>query len=388
MPTLIRKPSFAFMSLLALGAITAMTLSGCGYHCTVSPSIRSETVKTSSANALVWVDQNGDFYHPDGRDDLEGLFKQSGKFCLAKRDLPKDANGPKVDYVRSDRILAVEKYMQESIGDKAPVCILVHGFNNTPSEARDPYNKLVSDMSSRAPNMKFIAFYWDGLTDDGSYFGALQIWNNSTGFSQMAGMYGLRNTINMLGKERPILILTHSRGASVALSSLSDPPFTQKFIESTTVPLHGIEVYGADKPALAHESNKIAIGMLAPAIGEIDFCKYELRGRFNNADMSEDNVKNYRVIPCKEIIIGYKNTDDTLRKYLGVENKFNATSIGCRTASRERIKSIYNQMTEPIRVTSIEISNSDTNHGFSTYLMGPGYTKFLDAVTAAVDGMR
>jgi esterase/lipase superfamily enzyme len=150
------------------------------------------------------------------------------------------------------------------------VFILIHGFNNDQKEA-DAAFQLVEQKIEFKEKDAIIWFHWDGLVSPkkglARSIGAARIWNNATGFSQMAGMYGLRRILNVIHKPE-IYIITHSRGASVFLSALSNPPFKQNFIDDTT----WLNIKGAE-PLDKGNTNAIHALFLAPAIGSIVFGK-------------------------------------------------------------------------------------------------------------------
>jgi len=357
--------------------LVVMITSGCGYHTTRETDALERVAKEVSMDdsrvSSVWVDQNGDFYHPDGRDDTDLLVGQRYKFCLRTGDHKKT-------YDFAERKAAVGEMIGKNIAKDVPVVILVHGFNNDLGEALPGYETLMVEIGKRDQRSEFILFFWDGLQTRGFGLFAddVQIWNNACGHSQMAGINGLRSLLKMLGQDRRVLIVAHSRGASVALSALSNPPFARKFSEATTLKHHGVTIKELAKEELISGDN-IVIGMLAPAIGEIDFMKPEVDGRidvFNRAL--------YRDISCSQLIVGYRNDDRTLLKYVGVTGQFNATTIGTRPNSRKLIEEVYAD--SKMKIQWIKIDNG-TKHGFSSYLAGSHASEFIDAITRdAVEG--
>jgi len=157
------------------------------------------------------------------------------------------------------------------------VTILIHGFNVEHARAAGVYDELTAIVTKEEPGIRqgFIYFYWDGLTGKGP-----GIWGSAQWNSAFAGENGLRHVLLALGRDRPIRIITHSRGAGVAMAALGDASRS-----STAASLRaknwaitqGILDYRSQRsrstlvsPPLGDPGYITAI-LMAPAIGSYDF---------------------------------------------------------------------------------------------------------------------
>lgn len=236
---------------------------------------------------------------------------------------------------------------------KERIFILIHGYNNNGSDAKKAFRRIESIIDYDKTKDGFIEFHWDGLVAKG--IGASKIWFNAVGNSQMAGQYGVRKILNHLSNKE-IIMISHSRGASVVLSALSNPPYEKDFVNATSR-YFGINIYDA-QPLLENHNNITCI-FLAPAIGQIDFRKPE-------------NLNTYRDFPPQVKVIHHtvNNTDPILKKYVGIPTKFNATNLGSNYSAFEELSTRYRflKMTD---VTGIQ------SHAFMEYLNDYSFREIL-----------
>ena len=197
-------------------------------------------------------------------------------------------------------------------------------------------------------------FYWDGLVSD-EKIGKAQTWNNAVGYSQLAGTHGLRDVLNAL-HDKEIIIIAHSRGASVVLSALSNPPYRKNFIKDTT----WMEVNGS--APLRDNGNKIKIIFLAPAIGRIDFrtpCYYCGDNSFRDLGSQ-----------LKRIHYSLNFVDGVLGKSIIPSGKFNPTGFGYNSAEGRALNERYGILTP----------HSFTNdHAFTSYIDASTFKEMLIA---------
>lgn len=353
--------------LRAWAALTLVILSGCYAH--NFPVANSFT--TSSAQsplppnvAQVFVDANGTFYPDDWR-----------QFGLPRR--PWDANSLLNDAADDPEMRAhIDREEARQLAElsafaesRQRIFILVHGYNNRVTEALASYDAI----EARLPFGQgdgVIRFYWDGLT--GSGLGAGKIWFNATGYSQLAGSRGLRRILNrMSGKE--IYLISHSRGASVILSALSNPVYDASFLEDTQAVASswGSEFSNFLRPdALRDGNNRIHIMALAPAVDRIDFC--------DSSQQPPDNVafvcQQFR--PLGNQVRSFRYTvnalDPTLDKFIGLSGRFNPTGLGLRREVGERLRT----ETYPI-LEAYEFEPAVRSHRFRMYVASPAFSRML-----------
>jgi hypothetical protein len=257
-----------FVTLLSI-----LALPGCAGH---SFPLSNRFVHTDDTGdrAEVFADTNGTLYpagwkshfHPrlnkkrpgEGRWQAGSLLAQSpqrSKFrALIERDSPRQLGEIKSFAAKHKRIF-----------------ILVHGFNSTVDDNVIPFSVIEGQLDLK-PGDGIIRFYWDGLIGEGA--GAIKVWLKSANASQLVGSRGLRSVLNQI-ENREIYLISHSRGASVALSALSNPVYNPKFLRRINQSAgrwgKAYRAILSPKP-LAENGNSIHILMLAPAIDRIDFC--------------------------------------------------------------------------------------------------------------------
>ncbi|ADX68276.1 alpha/beta hydrolase [Weeksella virosa] len=210
-----------------------------------------------------FVDQNGNFYPNNWK-------KKYGK-------PPTNANRKEYSLMKiateqqfDNELSIYEKNRLSAIANrvksKKRVIIFVHGIDNDYMSSLKNYNKAKTYMNISTKQDEIINFYWDGLVNE-SLFGAAKVWISATTNSQMAGVFGLRRILNVM-KNKDIYLISHSRGASVVLSALTNPSLKNSEIKRAENAHH---VVFTNAPLLAENNNKIFCIMLAPAIGKMDF---------------------------------------------------------------------------------------------------------------------
>ncbi len=305
-----KLPKVIFRQLLLLICLAVV---GCAHH---SLPTTDQPNRVVGRTMEVWVDQDGTFYPSKWPDTFRrpSAFHR-GAYSL-KRIAGKDTDKQKI--LEQGEKAALAEY-RRYISDKKRIFILVHGFNNSEADADRPY-ELIKKAIDLEQGDGVVEFYWDGLR--GTAAGVPKIWFNAVGYSQLAGTKGLRKLLNVTyGKE--IIFITHSRGASVFFSALSDPPYSRGFVDATEADAERLgvhprfRVYG--DPPLHSNSNKISAIVLAPAIGRIDLtrpkytCGYPMR-KFDGQ--------------LKLVHFSVNPGDKTLKKALNIPGRFNSTEMG------------------------------------------------------------
>ena len=176
------------------------------------------------------------------------------------------------------------------------------------------------------PGDALILFHWDGF--DARVPGrAIAVWSDAAPNGEMAGTQALRRILALTSPDQQIYLISHSRGASVILSAVSDPPVSARFRQRTEALPFAAAAHLLDPPALPEGPRNLHAIMLAPAIGRIDFLRPECVGpasshRHNACDQVRAFPRlaslDYTVNPC----------DAVLDKFIGLARRFNPTDFG------------------------------------------------------------
>ncbi len=392
----------------AVAALSAVAmLAGCTGH--VLPARDQFIVPRGDdaarvAQAAVFVDANGSFY-PSGwcayllkptqcaNDPIRppGRLPARSLLNLADQRWAKGSGAAlraKIDADEARQLDAITAFA----ANKDRLYILVHGFNSTVAET-DPSFQAVEDRLAVGPRDGVIRFYWDGLT--GSGLGALKIWFNAAGYSQVAGARGLRRVLNRLqGKD--VYLIAHSRGASVILSALGDPVYDRQFKQDTNaVAAHWQQPVTdllTQKPLLENQ-NSIHVLLMAAAVGRIDFCDASEQARFDMATIlprkrllrrtvvrKDDAARPW--VGCvklrrfsnqlKSIRYIVNIADPALKKGVGFQYRFNPTTLGLepevgRAIAQEGGYPMTAYFTDPPRA----------KHDFVDYVSDPSFFRML-----------
>ncbi|MGV4413546.1 alpha/beta hydrolase [Chryseobacterium sp. T1] len=306
--------------------------------------------------AISFVDQNGNFYPDNWKIDYGNPPKTADNKAFSLMKLATDEG-------KESNLLATEKQKIQQVADNAKskqrIFIFVHGFNTSYNQASKSYNSIKNLLNTNTNNDQLINFYWDGLVAK-SMFGAGKIWFNAANNSQMAGEFGLRKLLNGL-KNKDIYIISHSRGASVVLSALSDPPFSKSEIKDRKEN-HNVDI-DEDSKRLKENNNKIYCIMLAPAIGAKDFKSSDLND-------GEDTYREFTP-QLQKVHITINNSDPTLKKYFGfLSDKLKPTDLGYKVDTYDDLVNHYNFL-EKTDFTG------QKSHNFDIYIKNPKLIKIL-----------
>jgi hypothetical protein len=319
-----------------LSAVIALTLlSGCAYRNNYPVTQTFPRVADDPAALRVYVDAYGTIYPNDWRD-------KCGAACAKiKRGFSLLATSLSASDYRA-HIVADEKRQLALIADYMAahprLFILIHGFNTDEEDARESYNR-IRDRIAREPGDGMIEFYWDGLvklpSKEAFSLAPLAFWKAATDNSQTAGSRGLRRILD-IAKNRDIFLISHSRGASVALSALSNPPYADGFLTKTerldfdlTDGVDGSPNFLRPPPLPADTGNRIRLLMLAPAIGCIDFSRADVTRRPPRM-MEAEGCVDVRPLRPEVRFLGYtlNDKDGVLGKFVLPSNWYSATDFG------------------------------------------------------------
>ena len=344
--------------------LISLFIIGCATHNT--PDTQQPN-KVFSNKVEVFVDQSGIFY-PNNWEENYGrpckIYCKNKSYSLKqiakKQTEEKQTEEKQIDLNNdlSSSTSSILNNIKKYLHDKKRIFILVHGYNNDVKESRENYKK-IEDIIKFNSDDGIVEFYWDGLV--GQVIGKLAVWNNACGYSQLAGILGLRQVLNQINNKE-IFIISHSRGASVLLSSMSNPPFNKKFAKETKS-FHGIDTV---QPPLKNLNNNIHMILLAPAIGAIDF---------KNVNYSKGN-NSFRDLgqQLKSIDYTINKKDWVLKKYL-LGGKFNTTELGYKKEIGENILKSYLN----IKMVAKNVSNRKHGHDFKKYIDDPEFIEILNS---------
>jgi len=310
-----------------------------------------------------FVDQNGNFY-PDNWRKTYGEPPKSGDinaYSLMKIATEKGIEKQLKSFEKT-RMLAVSS----KVKSKDRVFIFVHGFNAPSDEVNESYEYMRKLIKLNPTKDEVIKFYWDGLHTTNPFSGA-KVWFSATSFSQMAGEFGLRNLLNSIHNKK-IILISHSRGASVVLSALSSAAFSESFAKGT-LENHNVDV--SDVKKLAENGNDITCIMLAPAIGIDDFkIKDIVSGTDSFCTLSKQ---------VKKIHITVNNTDVMLKKFVGfLSNKLKATDLGYKV-------DVCNELMKHYPIIKYTDFTGMKSHNFNKYIRNPKFKSLLKAEGIAVN---
>lgn len=355
------------MTRLGLLLLVPLLLAGCLGHSTPPPGWTNSV--TGSGAIQTFVDANGTFFPDDWRSgDVIGeqRFKQADSLL----------NAVAID-ARASQRAALHAYedqwlrtVDQTVEGRSRVFILIHGFNDAAPSARESY-ALIRDNLDVRPDDAVIEFYWDGLTTWGGplrrMVGSGRIWFWATGYSQVAGSRGLRRILSTI-ENADVYIISHSRGASVSLSALSNPSYDPDFAGPTerglcpdgdARPRGVVCPPGFLQPAeLGDKGNRYHLLMLAPAIGNPDFWGPASPLQVAPAPRPQLRALSPELISIRHTVNG---GDPVLRKYLSaLSPHFNATDLGYAPEVGRGLSARY-----PLTAYSIADLNS---HAFPLYV--------------------
>ncbi len=227
------------------------------------PESKSFTRFSNDINvAHVFFDVNGNFYPSEWHSRISPAEIRKHKSLLnASTGFPKNAEWLK----RAEKKQLDE--IQQLIKNKRRVFILTHGYNNSEAYASNAFNLLTKKIKPTEEDA-IIRVHWDGLVKK-TFGGQGTAWFPAVGASQMVGINGLRKILN-LPKNQDVYLISHSRGASVLLSALSNPSFSKDYLKKTEN-LSFIGKGGLSPTPIMEAENRLQMIFLAPAIGFPDF---------------------------------------------------------------------------------------------------------------------
>lgn len=311
-------------------------------------------------------------------------------FTTKKEEISKLANYYNVPIIENDTVLfdsiqekiivriATDICNLKKIKQANELVIFIHGFNM--EHPTPTYDKLRKYIELHMPNKKrvFMEIYWDGMSGEGS--APARFW----GFAQLNSSYvsnAVRKIINVTGDDTKIRIITHSLGASVGTGALFNT-------NSKWKNAYNEQYYKERQIIPTPKQNDIRIGMIAPAIPGVntfvDFNCRTIEKSFIDIKPEENNIS--------RVVIGFKQEDKILKKYVNKPDKLGATTLGAnflinkKTGEREidnvkvQMKTLgYDDKNTPIRIVDFKDSSFEMEHGWYYYLQNEyALDKFLN----------
>jgi hypothetical protein len=331
--------------------LALLFLAACSMH-SVPSGNSFALVPNRPAVAQVFLDINGSFY-PSGWQSMIGAQRiQRHRSLLNATHHMTDKQALRAALAADEqRQLAQIKNL---VAGKRRVFIITHGFNSSDTEARASF-ALVEKAIPLGPRDALIHVYWDGQIGK-NLLGSGAIWFSVVGNSQRVGSRGLRQILNQMVRQE-IILISHSRGASVVLSALANPPYNPGFVRKAAK-LDFAQAPGfLTPPPLAENGNRIKAVFLAPAIGHPDFWALACQDRATSkaatpcteppqsivptGNAQSAPCPDYRVFPKQFVSLHYTTNqgDKTLKKYFGtLRRAFNPTDFGYELSVGDRLK--------------------------------------------------
>lgn len=327
---------------IAVTISALLFLSGCYRH-NLPLDVRFAPTHHIPMKAHVYVDMNGTFY-PQGWNEFVRPGKAwKAKSLLGEADIRTKAGDTGFrDLVMSDQTRQLGE-LASYLEGKQRIFIFIHGVNNSQTEAEAAY-RIMEQSIVFQPGDALVEFHWDGYVADSGLKGlaAFRFWFLAVTNSQLAGSRGLRPILNLMHDQHAILI-SHSRGASVILSALANPPYDPGF-KKDKIRLGYLGDRPLEPPPLVERGNDISVAMLAPAIGEVDF-----RAKACEALTDVKNAK-----PCtvwrkfsrqlKSIRYTVNPCDSVLNKFVGLGASLGPTDLGLDAKVGDEVEDHYPRM--------------------------------------------
>lgn len=164
--------------------------------------------------------------------------------------------GPSQIAAATTEIAESLKMKAESVSANC-IVVLIHGYNNAVSAAAENFSRIRAQLQHH-PILKpmYLEVFWDGMHRGRFTWRApLLYWFDAMTYSNLAGQIGLRSLMNRRPLDLPVLFITHSRGAGLAFSCISDPLYDDHIKK------------GEHEASTMHTAPSVALICLAPAVG-------------------------------------------------------------------------------------------------------------------------
>jgi len=253
---------------IALVLATSIILAGCaGRHVRPDLNYATAPVETNAKPELrtmrVAFDQEGAIYPKDEQVvpwhsvRMKWLSEATGQNSFKLAEIEASGSKP-YPPLRSELEAAAARELNGLLKSGDTLVVLVHGFNEDYDDAQKDY--AVFRRSIDAANAVILEVYWDGIKIPFGWLGEFSratFWPDAVLYSNLAGELGLRPILNKIDRPVDLRILTFSRGAAVAMSTVARPSYDNDYDDLTL---------GA--PRFSNENiRSVKIGAIAAAIG-------------------------------------------------------------------------------------------------------------------------
>ncbi len=312
--------------------------------------------------------------------------------CLAVSSVthsPYDDQGLPIDEWKQAQARLWKKYANEihkvaEVSSDNRLVFLIHGFNNTFSQAESNFSKIENRLRSidKSDNLIFVEIYWDGFEGpplSGAWSKA-QASGPLVGFSLRQLFRHLDDLYSIDDKHLPeTMFITHSSGVFVATSLLGNPysALPELYNEDTkTSP--GYEFF-RDNRARNHPDypipkfSKVRLGMIAAATPS---------NSFTGAPKVDKGVDGGILTENTELIFTLNYKDVALQKYLGLANwnALGSTSSGANS----KLYCRYLKTVKGVNSKAFDFSDSGfliwNSHSVEDYLARQNADGFLAAI--------
>lgn len=264
--------------------------------------------------------------------------------------------------------------LRDFISDKRRLFIFIHGFDNNQADTQRPFAMMRRRLYLQAGDA-IIMVHWDGF--DARFFGAqVAFWWKAVANSQMAGSHAVRDILGLTSAGQQVFLISHSRGASVILSALSNPRYTDAFrAETAALSFAQGREFLSPRP-LSDEPRNIHAIMMAPAIGRVDFLVADCAAageRVPGVDC--DTVRSFPRLASLDYTLNA--CDEVLEKIVGLPHILNPTDLGL-------IPRIGDRLIPEMAVRGVTMRRhrivAPHNHDFLLYTADPEFSAMMAAV--------
>lgn len=213
---------------------TLMILSGCAAKHVIPPAdYQTKKFNTDHYDSEVMehifrvaFDQHGSMYPQDSEHYLFTITPHRIKCrfvsCGWEIHSTSDPEGiqPSYDFIESHSEYknALITRLNSSMAQTKKLVVFIHGFNSDFDAASKNFGLIRDKIDMK--DITILEVYWDGLDLPVPLFP----WAKALTYSNLAGQIGVRGLLNGIDvQDSELAFVTHSRGAGVAISAISDP---------------------------------------------------------------------------------------------------------------------------------------------------------------------
>jgi hypothetical protein len=278
---------------------------------------------------------------------------------------------------RNDNVAHVINDLNKLLLDKDKLAIFIHGFNNDYGDAQAIYK----EFRSRMDNTAILEVYWDGVENKVP----LKIWFPSLTYSNLAGQIGLRPIINGINKPVDLIVVTHSRGAAVAISTFSDPiydpgicaPQEEKnpICDPKACECETLEVCLCTSQKEIDNTNNIFLGYTEPDLTHIKSLAFVFFApAIGNGHFWEGIDKYFPEGKVVDFYLGTNPKDFATSKSIVPSQAFGDTSLGGDQEAIDRVIDTYSNNSEKIHIQQVKFTHG-SEHGIPGYFSKINKTK-------------